>query len=84
MPIYNYKCKNCNHEFEESRKIDNRHWKEPCPNCGLNEDSLVSIVISSSKIIRESGDFHSKTDQGFRDNLNRMKKHHPRNTIKTV
>jgi putative FmdB family regulatory protein len=83
MPIYTYKCNNCKHEFEDNRKIDDRFWNDPCPNCEVDAYGNISLIIKQSpKIVRESGDVLSKTDSSFRENMRRIKKHHPRNTIK--
>jgi putative FmdB family regulatory protein len=82
MPTYNYKCQCCSHEFEEHRKIDQR-MIEICPNCG--KIGNVKIVIKTTpRVVREHGEVHSKTDSAFRDNLKRIKKHHPRNSIKVI
>jgi putative FmdB family regulatory protein len=33
MPIYQYKCDNCEHEFEEWNNMEEREQVE-CPECG--------------------------------------------------
>jgi putative FmdB family regulatory protein len=33
MPIYVYRCSNCNHEFEHNQKFSDPHLKR-CPECG--------------------------------------------------
>ena len=33
MPLYNYKCRKCEHEFEEFKKIADRN-DLVCPKCG--------------------------------------------------
>ncbi len=35
MPIYEYSCTSCDHEFEEL--IMNREQEVNCPNCGADE-----------------------------------------------
>jgi len=42
MPLYDFKCKKCDNEFEEQCKIDNRK-KVKCPNC--KSRSLEQIFI---------------------------------------
>jgi len=36
MPVYAYKCKKCEHEFEELLSVSKRSGpaKKPCPGCG--------------------------------------------------
>jgi len=82
MPTYNYKCSKCEHEFEKIKRIADRFWNEPCPNCGANEESIALVPVSP-RLVTSVGSIYSKTDGAFKDNLERMKKHHPRNTIKT-
>lgn len=35
MPLYSYACNNCGHQWEESRKYEDRDYplSEPCPEC---------------------------------------------------
>ena len=33
MPLYDYECLSCHHEFEDVRRIDERHSVR-CPRCG--------------------------------------------------
>ena len=41
MPLYDYKCKECHHEFEGVSKIEDRN-KVPCPKCGGKSDLLIT------------------------------------------
>ena len=44
MPIYEYHCKDCGHEFEELQKISDPAV-EVCPECGKNTaEKLVSAA----------------------------------------
>lgn len=36
MPLYEYFCKKCDHEFEELQKMTDKPVKK-CPNCGANQ-----------------------------------------------
>jgi putative FmdB family regulatory protein len=40
MPIYEYKCKECKHEFEEILSIDSRNPE--CPKCKSETERLMS------------------------------------------
>ena len=44
MPLYDYKCKKCKHDFEEVRKIKDRNTV-PCPKCS----SEVELLITAAK-----------------------------------
>ena len=39
MPIYEYKCNECEHTFEDYLSVSNRDkpLKKPCPECGVRE-----------------------------------------------
>ena len=45
MPIYSYKCKGCEHEFEQQQTIAARNVPryEPCPECGSSDDIIMTI-----------------------------------------
>ncbi|MFN2298769.1 MAG: FmdB family zinc ribbon protein [Anaerolineales bacterium] len=34
MPLYEYVCEDCRHEFEELRPMDRADGDAPCPDCG--------------------------------------------------
>ena len=43
MPIYEYKCSNCGHQFEKIQKFSDDPLKK-CPNCDKNAlNKLISI-----------------------------------------
>jgi len=43
MPIYEYRCGSCGHEFEEWQKINDKPIRK-CPKCNLRKvDRLVSM-----------------------------------------
>ena len=81
MPIYDYACSVCKAEFEENRKISERFWKDPCPSCGADGDS-VALIIKSPRIVRGVGGLYSKLDVDFKSNLKRIKEKVPNSTIK--
>lgn len=44
MPIFDYKCNKCNHEFDKLLSISSRELplSEPCPSC--NEITVVRVI----------------------------------------
>jgi putative FmdB family regulatory protein len=48
MPIYEYRCRKCAHEFELFQKISDTPAKK-CPECGGTVDRLVSSTSFSLK-----------------------------------
>lgn len=61
MPTYEYKCSNCNHEFEEIQKVDDPTLSS-CPEC---QKTTLERVIAARPIIFKSKGFY-KTDYGKR------------------
>ena len=50
MPIYEYGCESCGHEFREMSSVDDRNvpcWS-PCIECG--EEETVSILLGAPAI----------------------------------
>ena len=49
MPYYDYKCKECDHTWEEQRTISARNVPkyEPCPECGTSEDIVLLMGAPS-------------------------------------
>ena len=80
MPYYDYQCTSCKHVFEASKKISERHvpTQEPCPECSERdvEQQFATPVIGDPW--RFAG---KRPDEGFRDRLREIKKHHRGNTI---
>ena len=49
MPIYEYGCKNCDHEFQETSSVDDRYvpcW-DSCIECG---EETISILLGTPAI----------------------------------
>ena len=61
MPIYEYACRSCGHEFEELQKISEKPLVK-CPNCG--DKSLVKKVSAAGFRLKGGGwyetDFKTK------------------------
>ena len=51
MPIYEYKCRNCGHEFEELVRLGET---PDCPSCkGSDLERLVSLPMVSTESTRQ-------------------------------
>ncbi len=48
MPIYEYQCQKCAHQFEEIQKVNDPHVAA-CPKCGGAVDRLISQTSFSLK-----------------------------------
>ncbi|MDI1472314.1 MAG: zinc ribbon domain-containing protein [Thermodesulfovibrio sp.] len=49
MPLYEYKCKQCNITFQVLKSVNKRDEPEKCPNCGSNQTyRLVSSFITNT------------------------------------
>ena len=61
MPIYEYKCDQCNHQFETLQKINDKPAKT-CPQC--NVDSLRKLISAAAFKLKGTGwyetDFKTK------------------------
>ena len=80
MPYYDYHCTSCEHEFELCMKLSERNGptEEPCPKCSESEVKLKLATPIVGDPWRFAG---KKPDEGFRDRLREMKKHHRGNSI---
>ena len=56
--IYAFKCKTCEHEFEETQAMNDKH-EAKCPKCGAS----AKQVYHPCGIIYKTGGFHT-TDYG--------------------
>ena len=83
MPMYNYRCDSCGATFEKLVKISERMCVEnsPCPTC-LSENA-VKYEMSSPMIVSDVGSILSKTDNGWKEVLSKVKEKHIINNIKT-
>ena len=62
MPIYEYKCKNCNSEFERLEKISSESWETlkkklfSCNNCGTySACRKISLFKIGTKVLETTG-----------------------------
>lgn len=47
MPIYEYRCEDCGHQFEKIRSFSKKDEKIECPICGKENTERVLSVFSS-------------------------------------
>lgn len=61
MPIYEYQCSNCHHQFDAIQKISDEPLKE-CPEC--HKDTVVKLVSAAGFQLKGTGwyvtDFKNK------------------------
>ena len=61
MPIYEYQCSDCQHQFDVLQKLNDEHIKT-CPNC--SKESAVRLVSAAAFQLKGTGwyetDFKNK------------------------
>ncbi len=66
MPIYEYRCSACDHEFDKLQKLSDEPLKI-CPECG--KDELKKLVSAAGFRLKGSGwyetDFKSKNQKNI-------------------
>ena len=66
MPIYEYKCSNCGHQFEKIQKFSDEPLKK-CPNCDKN--ALNKLISSPSFRLSGSGWYETDFKTGNKKNI---------------
>jgi putative FmdB family regulatory protein len=66
MPIYEYQCGDCQHEFEALQKIADAPLSD-CPECG--QSSLVKKVSAAGFRLSGSGWYETDFKSGNKKNL---------------
>ena len=66
MPIYEYKCSNCGHQFEKIQKFSDDPLKK-CPNCDKN--ALNKLISSPSFRLKGSGWYETDFKTGNKKNI---------------
>jgi putative FmdB family regulatory protein len=81
MPNYDYKCSSCQHQFEQFQKIDDRKkpCKLACPSC--NQSSTIDLVIGAPAVCDPVKIGTKKTDKGWKEVLDKVRKANPRTRI---
>ena len=87
MPIYEYKCSNCGHQFEKIQKFSDDPLKK-CPKC--NKNALNKLISSPLFRLKGSGWYETDFKTGNKKNIlnkekdakdsNKSKKKDKRNT----
>ena len=66
MPIYEYKCSNCGHQFERIQKFSDDPLKK-CPKCDKN--TLNKLISSPSFRLKGSGWYETDFKTGSKKNI---------------
>jgi putative FmdB family regulatory protein len=66
MPIYDYKCSDCEHQIEVIQKLSDEP-KTLCPNC--NKESLYKMVSAPSFRLKGGGWYETDFKTGNKKNL---------------
>ena len=65
MPIYEYRCRKCDHQFEKFRPMDDDGSELACPECGRRSPDRVLSVFAASAKTAESGGAGGCGPSGF-------------------
>lgn len=61
MPLYIYRCNNCNYTFEASQRMSDSPLRE-CPSCGLEE--LRRVINSVGVVFKGPGFYVTDSRKG--------------------
>jgi len=85
MPLYDFECESCNHNYEEFQTIANmdKPLKMPCPACE-SKGNIIRIVgsgriVDSARLESTKGRLRPTKD--FTEVMTRMKKKHTQSTF---
>lgn len=72
MPSYDYKCKKCDNEFSNIRKVADRYDVE-CPTCDVSGETNISIMIKQATPFNYDNRMGAyRTTDTFNDRLKEM------------
>ena len=76
MPTYQYKCNECENEFEEIHRIADREVPvdKLCAICGRGKIQLIPQIPS---MISMRGSWRQHTSDGWKDRLKEIKRSNP-------
>ncbi len=92
MPTYQYKCKNCDFEFEDTFKMDDRNIPIENPqkygscNHENGEDGTpceLQIVPQFLSMVSMRDSFRRHTSDGWKDKLKEIKRQNPGSDLDT-
>ncbi len=66
MPIYEYKCSNCDHQLEKLQRMSDDALTQ-CPEC--NESKLQKIISASGFRLKGSGWYETDFKSGNKKNI---------------
>ena len=80
MPTYQYKCNECENEFEEIHRVVDREIPVDtlCEICGQGN---IKIVPQFPSMISMRGSWRVQTSDGWKDTLREIKKNNPGSTL---
>ena len=83
MPTYDYKCGNCDHEFEEILLISKREepTKVPCQECGGEVKQIIAAPYFGYDNIKTRYSTNNKEPGWYSDKIKDMKRNIPGNTL---
>ena len=81
MPVYEYGCNECSHEFEEFKTMAEYDipLSEPCPSC--YKIGYIQRLISGAEICDPVSVGVRKVPKGYNEVVKNIKKNYPGNTI---
>lgn len=78
MPIYNFKCNSCEHEFQVTCRMDDR-MNQACPSCkGTDYQPHFISPLPMGDPVRLGV---RTIDNGFREVLSRVRENNPRSNL---
>ena len=81
MPMYDYRCKKCEHHFEEMHIIAERKApeKKACPECGKKQiEQTIEGMPFIGDPVRQGT---KRVDNGFREVMQKVADNHPNHTM---
>ena len=78
MPIYEYKCNECEHTFDDYLNVSDRDkpLKQPCPECGVK--AVSKLVSATSMGVDMNCTPDKKTGGDWSRLMDKMKKSTPK------
>ena len=83
MPLHDYKCKTCEHTWEEQNSIDSRNVPRynPCPECGTSDNIILLMGKPAIGDVVRMG--IKKPDNHVVDRLKEVQNTMPNSNIKS-